>query len=417
MIAGSMAWEEGFRVSTESCATDAGELVVHRIHRDDLYFDHWHKAREPRVGREFERLLRAERPDLVHVHHWLRLTDDLVAIAARLGLPSVVTLHDFWPSCLVTFRVRPATREACDAPLAPDPCIDCAAALDPPTPWVARGRAVELLERRRDAVASELSLARELLTGARSHAAAIAGWLGLGAVEPTTIPPGIDYAPRRRAAPDDEGPLRLGLWGHLSELKGADLVLDAVRRLPDPRAVQVRIAGGEVDADYARRVRAAAEGLDVRFHGPFERDELERHPVTDVHLMVSGTRARESWGLVLDEALLLGLPSLVPASGAFVERTAGAAWARTYRPHDPGHLAAELAALATDRERVRRLRAAVPPAEECVLRGVEHARRTVEAYTRAVALGPPPAPPYDARDEAAAEAAREAWDRACRGGA
>ena len=51
VAAGSIRWQEGFRTSLER---DVDPLTgrsfpVYRIHRDDLYFDHWHKSASPRA--------------------------------------------------------------------------------------------------------------------------------------------------------------------------------------------------------------------------------------------------------------------------------------------------------------------------------------------------------------------------------
>ena len=58
-------------------------LPVHRLHRDDLYFDHHAKMWHPQVEATFAELLQQWRPKLVHVHHWVRLTCNLVEICAR----------------------------------------------------------------------------------------------------------------------------------------------------------------------------------------------------------------------------------------------------------------------------------------------------------------------------------------------
>ena len=111
---------------TDRDPESGAEFEVLRVTRGDLYFDHWHKSACPAVGRRFDALLAELQPDVVHVHHWLRLTRDLVARAARAGVRSVVSLHDLWTSCLLTFRVRPDTRLPCHEPLGARPCIACA---------------------------------------------------------------------------------------------------------------------------------------------------------------------------------------------------------------------------------------------------------------------------------------------------
>ena len=85
VVAGSMDWESGFRVTEDrDVDPESGNAIdVFRIHRDDLYFDHWQKSLSTRVAAAFREIVERERPDVVHVHHWIRLSRDLVAQAAR----------------------------------------------------------------------------------------------------------------------------------------------------------------------------------------------------------------------------------------------------------------------------------------------------------------------------------------------
>ncbi|HVS17732.1 MAG TPA: glycosyltransferase, partial [Planctomycetota bacterium] len=114
---------------------------VLRLARPDLYFDHWHKSRSPQVAARVRELLAERGIEVLHVHHWLRLSRDLVHAAALAGVPRVVTLHDAWTSCPLAFRVRSADGAPCDAPVGPQPCVACAGRVPPHTPWVdgARG--------------------------------------------------------------------------------------------------------------------------------------------------------------------------------------------------------------------------------------------------------------------------------------
>ena len=74
--------------------TSGARIEVLRAKRGDLYFDHWQKSACPALGRAYDGLLAEYAPDVVHVHHWLRLTRDLVTRAARAGVPALVSLHD-----------------------------------------------------------------------------------------------------------------------------------------------------------------------------------------------------------------------------------------------------------------------------------------------------------------------------------
>lgn len=109
VVAGSLEHGEEFSISEDvdrDPRTGAG-VRVRRMHRSDLYFDHWQKLHSDEVGRAFSSILEEWRPDVVHVMHWLRLSDDLVLRAARAGIPSLVTLNDHLSSCLLSLRVHP----------------------------------------------------------------------------------------------------------------------------------------------------------------------------------------------------------------------------------------------------------------------------------------------------------------------
>lgn len=394
VVSGTLACRECIELSREvDVDPESGATIrVVRVHRDDLYFDHWHKAAHPGVGAAFDALLAEIEPDVVHVHHWIRLTRDLVARAARAGVPAVVTLHDLWTTCLITFRVRAGEEEFCEAPLAASPCLACAGSHPPRTPWVGAIEGRMRLEQHRADLLAELRLARAVLAPSAAHGREIESMLGLdpGALDVRPVPPGRDLdLPRRPPAPRQAGTLRLGTWGQLVPLKGVDLVLAALRRLPDPRAVELVVAGGEPDAGYARRVREAAAGLRVRFEGAYGADELAEHAVSRVDAHVAGTRARESWGLVLDEALTLGLPCILPRAGAFPERVEGGAWASFYEPGDADDLARAIGELVREPERLDRMAAALP-ARDAVAHTLERAlRRTLAAYEDARSAGAP----------------------------
>ena len=409
VVAGSMRFEGGFR-TTE--ARD-GAIGVVRIHRDDLYFDHWQKSASPRVAAAFREVLRRERPDVVHVHHWIRLSRDLAATAALEGIPAVLTLHDLWTSCLVAFRVRPGTREFCEVPLAPDPCLACAAGAPPRTPWRPRAEQVAALAEHKADLLRELALARAVLVPSAAHGAALQRFLGLAqdTLALTVVPHGRDLALTPRtplAAPGAGRPLVLGMWGHVHPLKGVDLAIDALRRLPDPRAVALRVAGAEMDVAYAADVRARATGLDVSFHGPFDESELDHHPVTAVHAMLSGSRAHESWGLVVDEALALRLPLVLPRSGAFPERLEEGRGALFYERDDAASLARALARLVGEPGLLDELRATLPPLD--IPSSREHVSALEDVYARAVATGAPAPPPDDPARAGRLAAAEAEWD-------
>lgn len=113
----------------------AGPRALVRLGRADPFHGHWQKSAHPGAGRLVRGWLREARPELVHVFGWRFLTRDLVLLAARERIPAVVSLGDAGTSCLLGTRRLPGGGE-CDAPVAPQPCLRCAASVAPRTPWI-----------------------------------------------------------------------------------------------------------------------------------------------------------------------------------------------------------------------------------------------------------------------------------------
>lgn len=410
------------RESLDEDPSSGARVRVLRVHRPDLYFDHWQKGRSPSVAARFEEILGRLAPEVVHVHHWIRLSRDLVATAARAGIPSVVSLHDSWTSCLLTFRVRPDDRRTCEAREDAGACLECARGIGPPTPWVGFGEERVAFEERRADLARELELARAVCAPTLSHARSLEAWMGLGegTLAARVLEPAVPMSLRIAEPlppPAGSDPLVLSAWGSLTPIKGADLLVEAVRRLERERgagAVRLHLAGEEPDPEHASELRASAGGLAVRFHGPYRAAELDRHPAARSHAMVSGSRARESFGLVLDEARALGLPAVLPRAGAFVERAGPGTGALLYEPGDAGSLAVALGRLIDEDGLLVRLRGEAARAR----RGAPGVpvEAALSIYEEAIRAGAPPAAPLEWFERRLQAFAIEGWDRALAAG-
>jgi len=417
VLAGTLRTQAGLAESQQD-----GVRVL-RLARGDLYFDHWHKSSSPAVQRAVRELLARERPDVLHVHHWLRLTRELVFLAAQARVPALVSLHDAWTSCPLTFRVRPDTQAACDAQVGPHPCVRCAGRVPPFTPWVpVEAQYMLLAERQRDLL-RELTLARAVVAPSRAHADALRRHLGL-AEPPWTIEVESPAGPQpsavsfERRPPRALGRLVLASFGALTPIKGVDLVCDALRALAAELPVELELAGDESDARHAAELRQRCAGLAVRFHGAYDAERLAEHPLSRAQVFVSGSRAAESWGRVLDEARALGLVSVLPRAGAFAERADEARGALLYEPGSAASLAQALRRLWHEPELWSTLAARVP--REAARSPGALAAAWEARYAAAIAAGAPAVPAAGAGaggaggdwySERLAEFAVEQWDR------
>lgn len=383
VLSGSHEW----RPQVEVVREEVEGLVVHRLHRNDQYFDHHAKMWHPEVERRFEALLRERRPGIVHVHQWVRLTCNMVEVCARVGVPAVVTLHDYYTSCPRAFRRRVGD-EACRRPLSAESCRDCV----PKYGYEPQAELDAGIELFRDHFRAELAHAAAVLVAVDSTADLLAATTGVPRARYQTLP--LGYRPRFSGlppvpAPSPTGPIRFAFWGGVGRHKGVDVLLRAFRRLhaTRPGRAELHVLGGIESPELETELRALAEGLPVTMHGRFEAAQL--HAVAP-HVGVFPSTCIETYGLVLDECFELGLPCVTSDLGALPER-AGAAGLRT-RAGDDADLAAALQRFVDEPQLWAQLRARRPAASTSLESHVDALLR-VYAGARSAPLPAPFCPP------------------------
>ena len=344
------------RAKVEVETTRVDGVKVHRLHRDALFVDAWDKSYAPEIGPALDAVLSAFKPDLVHVHHWIRLSRHLIEACHERGVPAICTLHDFWTTCPLAFRIR--GQEFCTRPVGAASCHDCA----PKATAADDVENAEGLELFREDFKNELHLARRVLFPSGAHKDAVVRHrpeiAGKARVVPFAAPGSLTAAPAARR-PDPAGRLRVRHWGHISKIKGTDLLLQAVADLPPALRAQLdlKILGTVVypgELEEFRRLSAAAGA--VLTEASYVHADLEREPAD---LAVFPSRAAETWSFVLDEAFQLGIPSIVSDRGAPAERIGAAG--SVFRADDAADLRRVLTRAIEDRTQVERWRAAIPP--------------------------------------------------------
>ncbi|MCH2107282.1 MAG: glycosyltransferase, partial [Planctomycetes bacterium] len=124
------------------------------------------------------------------------------------------------------------------------------------------------------------------------------------------------------SAPEREGPLTVLHFGNRARIKGALDLVRAAAKLPKG-SVRLILLGEELEKGLDDELVRAADGQELRIHGRYTPEELSRF-AREADLAAFPSRASESYGLVVDEALALGLPTLVSDAGALPERLASA---------------------------------------------------------------------------------------------
>lgn len=313
VVAGSLQWFHEDRISK---SVVRGIPVAH-VHRSDPYNDRWDKSFCPTAGALYDRVLSEVKPDLVHVHHWIRLTRDLVELARRRRVPAVVTLHDFWTTCLRLDRVLD-DESLCERPLDPAGCVPCVGGA---RPWTGPGELEKAATLFRDDVRNELRLARRVFVPTEGHGRRVAAALGLDRSLFTTLPNGsiaeVAKGPGKSRKPLGDGFLRLGCWGALYPTKGVHVLLEAIAAMRHKEKVDLHVYGALPGDAYGVKLRKLAEGLRATFHGAYKAQDLAREAFD---VVVLPSLAAESYSFALDEAAAFGSAIVAADSGALGER-------------------------------------------------------------------------------------------------
>ena len=349
----------------------------------------------------FDRVLAQERPDVVHVQHLIHLSTGIIDRCRAAGVPSVVTLSDFWARCSRVQLIRPNRKNCLIAPpgLGCAACvkekpqlIDALAAADRllgplPARWAAkvpqsipawppgwkktREDAASLV-RREHWMREVLLRADRVVVPSYTLKASMQG-LGLPAEAIAYCEYGLDTrwcqgGPPARVPRAPGEPLRVGFLGSLVWYKGLDVAARAVASLPRgaaPLHVHGDHVGGAdpVAAAECRAVAAQARDLAgdrITFHGRYDHDRLaEVHARLDV--LVVPSVWQEAYGLTVREAFLSRTPVIGSDIAGIAEGIRDEVNGLLFETGNANALAARLRRLIDDPALGPRLAAAAPP--------------------------------------------------------
>lgn len=80
--------------------------------------------KNPEIGNWFRNFLSEHRPDLVHINSGYLLTASVPQVVHEMGIPTVITLHDYWFLCPRVNLIR-ADRRICSEPVEAVRCAWC----------------------------------------------------------------------------------------------------------------------------------------------------------------------------------------------------------------------------------------------------------------------------------------------------
>jgi glycosyltransferase involved in cell wall biosynthesis len=326
---------------------------------ENLHLDGW-----------FQRVLDDVRPEATHFFHLRQLGSNLIDVAKRNGVRTVVSLMDFWYLC-PRFTLLRGDGTLCQGP--PEGgagCVACdrpelsgvAAAAGPATPSEAPEARLRALLDRPARQLARLASADAIFAPSRFLAGVFArngapperiDVLPYG-LEPGRVEPVLTSRPR--------SPLRLGFCGVLSPWKAPHLAIEAVRDCDRP--VELRIHGRDREPmfqSYIDGLRARAAGdARIRFMGPYAAAEVAQ-VFAGMDLLVVPSTWYENTPFVVLEAFAAGVPVLASDLGGLAEIVRPGENGELFRPGDATSLRAAVERVADDPSWFGRLRVGAPP--------------------------------------------------------
>jgi len=330
---------------------------------------------QPELLEALEQVLRRIAPAVVHAHGWKAAT---ATVCQRLAVPCIVTAHHGGIVCpngmLMTRHDRP-----CAVPVSMANCLACALHFVPAGDWwsplirrVPESLTLPLARRlkgrrnipfvspawqtplgirhkqRQNAVLGEAPAL--VIAPSRAIAAALER-NGVPAERLTVLPHGIEPLPWAPLAPGwPQRPLRLGYVGRLAYVKGLHVLVEALRRLPEPASYELHVYGEaatRAERRYAVKLRRQAARLPVFWHGKIDHAELpEAYAHIDVLLLPS--IYLEVFGLTVVEALSAGRPVIATRCGGPEDTVREGVDGLLAPPNDPQALSDAIRALLDD---------------------------------------------------------------------
>jgi glycosyltransferase involved in cell wall biosynthesis len=272
--------------------------------------------RDPRLPRELERLLLELAPDVVHFHHYVHFGVEIFSLVRRV-LPDVrivLTLHEYLAIChhfgqMVTRGELHLCRRASDAR-----CAGCFPDIAPSDFFLRRRYVQGFFDLVDQFTAPSAFLAQRYVQWGLPEARM--------AVLENLIPP-VGEATTEEVAGDSV--LRVGFFGQISRLKGIEVLLGAAEQLAADARQDISFA---IYGDYRNQPevfradlekRLAAPGFNVRFYGPYEREEIDGL-MRGVDVVLIPSIWWENAPLVVEEALRNGRPVLCSDIGGMAEK-------------------------------------------------------------------------------------------------
>jgi len=315
------------------------------------------------LSKDLLRFVRGYSPDVVHFHHVLGLGLEAL-YAVREALPNaaiVVTFHEFLSICHNHGQMVKSKGAKLCYRASPNDCNGC-------FPDISPARFLQ----REHFVKAMLELADYYVSPSEFLAQRFIEW-GLDADKMAVIENGLDIeeaAPPRPLTDTQPRRARFAFFGQMTPFKGADVLLDAVGRVPEKvwgDDARMMIFGGNLERqpkEFQDKIGDLVEraGARVRFYGAYQNTEMPRL-MRLVDWVIIPSIWWENSPIVIQESFFHGRPLISSNIGGMAEKIRDGVDGLHFRVGSAEDLADRLVEALTDKTLWSRLRKGIrkPP--------------------------------------------------------
>ncbi|MBU0484120.1 MAG: glycosyltransferase [Proteobacteria bacterium] len=299
----------------------------------------------PHREKEFGRLLIKYQVALVHFHHFYRQILSLPFIAKALGVPTILSIHDYFLICHA-FNLLDYRKRFCDVlnipPVSCEICLN--ASNNHGSQYLRRGFISKMLNSV-SMIHANSKTTTEMISGiypdiAQNNKIEIAG-----------IPLRDHQLPARRERKDKT--LQVGIIGNFTHMKGADDVIHVINQLRH-EDIHFHVLGQIVQPYKSIFEKLQLAHLTV--HGSYQVDYLQEQ-LAGLDLSLHLAVWPETFCITISEAWQQGVVPIVTDIGALGERVSHNHNGLKVPVNSPGHVAHEILKIISDRSILEKLRA------------------------------------------------------------
>lgn len=265
--------------------------------------DRTSEVEDKKMARAFERVLKAIRPDVVHLHAIQGFGTSIAGACRNADIPYTVTLHDAWWLCERQFMIRADERYCGLKAISPDACGDCVED--------------EVFSLYRDRVLRTVLDEAALLFAPSEFSRALHVASGLPAEKVILGKNGI-RPPAAGFSRSSSGTIRFAYVGGKTPVKGYPLLLEAFSGVEDAR-YELIVVDNTLNLGIRSIFREDwhLKGR-LRIEPAYTQDTLDDF-FSGVDVLLFPTQVAESFGLTIREALARDVWVVTSDAGGAVE--------------------------------------------------------------------------------------------------